>query len=143
MLPPFTVVVSDGVKETAGEVQVSVRAVDDAPVLANPIVYAATAGKPLVVSVEAILAAFNDIDGGAFAFNSIVGVSGGQAALDLSGQWLTVAPIAAGGQDVIVIRISGGFPVEARRSTVVRRQRRWRQPTPKSPKVHRSPGMPM
>ncbi len=73
----FTVVVSDGVKETAGEVQVSVRAVDDAPVLANPIVYAATAGKPLVVSVEAILAAFNDIDGGAFAFNSIVGVSGG------------------------------------------------------------------
>ncbi len=89
-------------KETAGEVQVNVRAVDDAPVLPNPLEFAATAGTPLVLSVATILGAFNDVDGGILTFSRIVGVSGGQATLDLSGQWLSVAPIAAGGQDVIV-----------------------------------------
>ncbi len=95
----FQLVVSDGVTETAGEVQVTIRAVDDAPVLPAPIVFTATPGKPLVVSVAAILAAFTDIDGGLLSLRSI---TGGAASLDVSGQWVTVAPLASAADQSVI-----------------------------------------
>ncbi len=98
----FTLVVSDGVNEAAGEVQVNIRPVDDAPVLSAPILFSATIGKPLIVSVEAILAAFTDVDGGAFSFGRVVGASSGQATLDLSRQWITVSSLAQVGQETVV-----------------------------------------